>query len=141
MPDPSSSPTNPLQAAEALLAAGDAAEMEALLRHLARQLRPFPPFPGAFFTDGVEVEPEGATRRDVGCVIVTPDGDVKELQIGVDAEAFERPVPPDPVALREERLVDLRLPPPERLLYAYAGVRRLLELIREREADAPPRPS
>ena len=42
---------------EALSAA--AGRLEALLREAARELRPFPPFPGAFFTIGIEVEPDG----------------------------------------------------------------------------------
>ncbi|MYJ01775.1 MAG: hypothetical protein F4102_05785, partial [Chloroflexi bacterium] len=57
---------------EALSAAAE--QVEALLREAALELRPFPPFPGAFFTMGVEVEPDGVRDKNIGCVIVTEEG-------------------------------------------------------------------
>ena len=107
-----------------------AAQVDILLRLAAQCLRPFPPFPGAFFTEAVEVElrPTTAPAPDYGCIVVTPAGDLKELQIGLDTEAFHSLAPPDPVALRSEQLVDLDLPPADRLLYGLAALRRLAEL-------------
>lgn len=107
-----------------------AAEVEALLRHAARRLRPFPPFPGAFFTEALEVEAEAPSLGDHGCIVLTPQGELKELQIGVDPDAFQSPGPTDPVALRSERLVDVALAPADRLLYGLAALRRVYELTR-----------
>lgn len=108
-------------------------ELAGLLREAAADLRPFPPFPGAFFTFGVEVEAEGVLDRDVGCVVVTEDGELKELQISLDADepAFG---PADPVSMRDEQLVDLELRPFDRLLYAYHGLRTISALLRESRA-------
>ena len=101
-----------------------AAQVDILLRLAAQRLRPFPPFPGV----EVELRPTTAPAPDYGCIVVTPAGDLKELQIGLDPEAFHSLAPPDPVALRSEQLVDLDLPPADRLLYGLAALRRLAEL-------------
>ena len=69
---------------EALSAAADSVQQ--LLREAALDLRPFPPFPGAFFTMGVEVEPDGVDDRQIGCVIVTEAGELRELQLSFDDE-------------------------------------------------------
>ena len=83
-----------LRAADRILERA-ADDLEALLRDAARRLRPFPPFPGALFSYGVEVEAEGVRDRSLGCVVVTETGELKELQIGFDAEGPALG-PPDP---------------------------------------------
>ncbi len=93
-------------AEEALAAAAE--QVEALLREAALELRPFPPFPGAFFTMGVEVEPDGVRDKNIGCVIVTEEGALRELQLSFDDEgpaAFLGAN--DPVSMRDETLVAL----------------------------------
>ncbi len=121
-----------LAADEILNRAAD--QLLALLKEAAAALQPFPPFPGALFTYGVEVEPEGVRDHDVGCVVVTEEGDLKELQIGIDAEGLEAVGGADPIAMRDERLVDLELAPYDRLLYAYNGLRAVVALLRDRTA-------
>lgn len=104
-------------------------EVEDLLREAARQLRPFPPFPGALFTFGVEAEADGIGDRSLGCIVVTEEGDLKELQIGIEAEGPGMLGPPDPVSMREERFVDVEMQPHDRLLFAYAGLRAIRQLL------------
>ena len=104
-------------------------EIEDLLRQAARRLRPFPPFPGALFSFGVEAEAEGVRDRSLGCIVVTEEGDLKELQIGIDAEGPDMLGPPDPVSMRDERFVDVEMQPYDRLLFAYAGLRAIRELL------------
>lgn len=91
---------------EALSAAAD--RVGALLREAALELRPFPPFPGAFFTIGVEVEPDGVQDRAIGCVIVTEEGELRELQISFDDEGPAALFgASDPVSMRDETLLEL----------------------------------
>ncbi len=129
MPDPRS-PRAGLHAADDVLARA-ADELERLLREAARRLRPFPPFPGALFSYGVEVEAEGVLNRDLGCIVVTEEGTLQELQVGMAEEPLFGP--PDPVALRDERLVDVDLTPHDRLLLAYHGLRAVTALLPEHE--------
>ena len=105
-----------------------AAEVADLLRRTAAEIRPFPAFPGAFFTEAVEVETAAAGARDHGCIVVTREGELRELRIGIDAEAFEHPGAPDPVALRSEELAAVDLSAADRLLYGLAALRTLTAL-------------
>ncbi len=43
----------------------------------------------------------------------------------------------DPVSMRDEHLVDLKLTPHDRLLFAYQGLRVISDLLREARAAAP----
>lgn len=115
---------------EALAAAAD--RVEALLREAALELRPFPPFPGAFFTIGVEVEPDGVQDRGIGCVIVTEEGDLRELQISFDDEGPAALFgASDPVSMRDETLLELdNLSAHDRLTLARNGLQAISELLR-----------
>lgn len=122
---------------EAVAAAAD--RVEALLREAALELRPFPPFPGAFFTIGVEVEPDGVQDRNIGCVIVTEEGDLRELQISFDDEGPAALFGAgDPVSMRDETLLELdNLAPHDRLTLARNGLQALSQLL-SRNPDQPP---
>lgn len=111
-----------------------AAGLQQLLREAAGRLDPFPPYPGAFFTFGVEVEAPGAEDPGRGCVVVGPDGGLYELQIGQEVPVFDFEMA-DPVALRKEELKPLDLHPRDYVLYAYNALTRLVELLMEREAE------
>ena len=134
MSDTPDSPTADLREADRALARA-ADEVEALLRSAAQRLRPFPPFPGALFSYGVEAEADGVRDRSVGCIVVTEEGDLKELQIGIDEEGAGMLGPPDPVSMREERLVEVALHPYDRLLFAYAGLRAVEALLQAQESS------
>lgn len=120
---------DPLQAkAEADLVVEQAASrLRDLLRAAALRLRPFPPFPGAFFTNAIEAEPDGAADVDRGCVVVCEDGELYELQMGVDLESAALGGFEDPVSLRKEELKKLDLHPRDYIVYAYNALTAVTE--------------
>jgi hypothetical protein len=106
-----------------------------LLKEAAAQLDPFPPFPGAFFTHGIEIDAPGAESPQRGCIVLAPDGDLHELVMGQDVAALALDQT-DPVALREEKLEKLEdLHPREYVVYAYEALTRVVELLLERQAE------
>jgi len=108
-------------------------QLRAIMRDLAARLDPFPPFPGAFFTNAIEVEADAAASRDRGCVVVASDGELYELLMGVD---FDDPAAlSDPVAARKEELRPLDLHPRDYVVYAYNAIKALTEALLEREAS------
>ena len=119
---------------EALNAASE--RVEALLREAALELRPFPPFPGAFFTMGVEVEPDGVRDRNIGCVIVTEEGALRELQLSFDDEGPAAVLGAnDPVSMRDETLVELeQLSSHDRLTLAINGLDAVSDLLDQQSA-------
>ena len=131
MADPTFEPL--ARKAQADLILGRAAEqLRAIVKSLAEQLDPFPPFPGAFFTYGIEVEPEAAARVDRGCVVVAPDGEFYELEIGVDLEGLDPGGYADPVAMRKEELKKLTLHPRDYVVYAHNAITAMVEILLER---------
>jgi hypothetical protein len=105
-----------------------------LLHEAAAQLDPFPPFPGAFFSYGIEIDVPSLESPDRGCVVLAPDGDLHEMQIGQDlpGSTFDMT---DPVALREEKFEPLDLHPRDYLIYAYVALTKVVELLLERQAE------
>ena len=109
-------------------------QLRAMVKDLASRLDPFPPFPGAFFSYGIEVEPDAAARTDRGCVVVGPDGELYELQMGVDFEGLDVAGGADPVAMRKEEMKKLDdLHPRDYVVYAYNAITAMVELLLERE--------
>jgi len=124
---------DPLEAKAAadLIVERAATELRGLLQASVARLRPFPPFPGAFFTNAIEAEPDGAADTERGCVVVCEDGELYELQMGVDLEnavlgGFE-----DPVSLRKEELKKLELHPRDYIVYAYNALTAVTEKLLE----------
>ena len=111
-------------------------QLRKIVKELVERLDPFPPFPGAFFSYGIEVEPEAAARTDRGCVVIAPDGEFYELQIGVDMEGLDPDGYADPVALRKEELKKLDLHPREYIVYAHNAISIIVELLLERQEAA-----
>jgi hypothetical protein len=111
-----------------------AQQLSVLLKEAARELRPFPPFPGAFFTYGVEVNLEGVERPDLGCIVVGEDGELYELEMTIDfGDEFGEVA--DPVQAREETLKKLEdLHPRDYIILAYNALSQLTELLLERSA-------
>lgn len=112
-----------------------AQQLRALLQEAARSLRPFPPYPGAFFTNAIEVDLAGAERPDFGCIVVGDDGGLYELEMKIDfGEEFGEIV--DPVQAREETLKKLEdLHPRDEVILAYNALNQITELLLEREAE------
>ena len=111
-----------------------ATRLRALLQEATARLDPFPPFPGAFFSYGIEIEVPGAESPDLGCVVLAPDGELYELQMGQELPVIDLEMA-DPVALRKEELKPLDLLPCDYLLYAYAALTRVVELLLEQDAS------
>ena len=109
-----------------------AEQLRVIVKSLAGQLDPFPPFPGAFFTYGIEVEPEAAARVDRGCVVVAPDGEFYELEIGIDLEGLDPSGYADPVAMRKEEMKKLTLHPRDYVVYAHNAITAMVEILLER---------
>ncbi len=106
-----------------------AQQLRALLRETAAELRPFPPFPGAFFTNAVEVNLEGVERPDLGCIVVGEDGGLYELEMRI---SFDDDVV-DMVQARDETLKKLEdLHPRDEIVLAYNALTQLTELLLER---------
>jgi len=108
-----------------------AEQLRRLLQEAVPKLDPFPPFPGAFFTYGIEVEPAGLARPERGCVVLGPDAELYELEVDINFS----PDASDPVAAREERLKKLKLHPYDYVVYAYQALTRVVELLLE-QAEA-----
>jgi hypothetical protein len=109
-----------------------AQQLRLLLEEAAKALRPFPPFPGAFFTNAVEVSLEGVERPDLGCIVVAEDGGLYELEVKIDfGDEFGDVV--DPVQARDETLKKLEdLHPRDEIVLAYNALSQLTELLVER---------
>jgi hypothetical protein len=106
-----------------------ALQLRQLLHEAAGQLRPFPPFPGAFFTNAIEVEAPAAETPERGCVVVCEDGELYELKMTIDFSDDAQ----DPVSARDEKLTKLEdLHPRDYLLLAYEALTRVTEALLER---------
>lgn len=121
-----------IEADAALERAAD--RLRRLLQEASALLDPFPPFPGAFFSYGIEIDAPGVESADRGCVVLAPDGDLYELEMKqqVPDTAFEMA---DPVALRDEELKPLDLHPRDYVIYAYNALAKVTELLLERRAE------
>ena len=106
-----------------------------LLKEAVGRLEPFPPFPGAFFAYGIEIDAPGAESPDRGCVVLAPDGELYELQMKQSVPEFEFEAA-DPVAMRDEDLEPLDLHPRDYVIYAYNALAAVVELLLERESAA-----
>jgi hypothetical protein len=111
-----------------------AVRLRSLLREAVAALDPFPPFPGAFFSYGIEIEAPGAESPELGCVVLAPDGDLYELRMGQELPVIDLEMA-DPVALRKEELKPLELHPRDYLIYAYNALTTVVELLLEQEAE------
>lgn len=128
-------PEHPLEYKSEADAALDrlAQRLRRLLQEAAGELDPFPPFPGAFFTYGIEVEAPGVDSPQRGCVVLAPDGELYELVMGQDVTALALDQT-DPVAMREEKLEKLEdLHPRDYVVYAYNALTKVVELLLERQ--------
>ena len=102
-------------------------ELETILSRLCRRLSPFPAFLGMATIQAVELEPALTPTRDLGCVVVTPDGAIAGLDIAVL---------PGIVGVLEvdqvEQFTPLDLTTEEYLIYLAAAVKTLSGELRRR---------
>ena len=99
-----------------------------MLADLCLRLVPFPAFMGMTTIQAVELEPALNPRIDRGCVVVTPDGMIAEL----DVTAIPGVVGVLEVDQVEEFKPLENLSPEEYLIYLVAAVRALSEEARRR---------
>lgn len=106
-----------------------ALQLRQLLHEATARLRPFPPFPGAFFTNAIEVEAPAAESPERGCIVVCEDGELYELKMSI---AFSDEAT-DPVQARDEKLARLDdLHPRDYIVLAYEALARVTEHLMER---------
>ena len=112
-----------------LLLERTAMQLRQLLQEAAAQLRPFPPFPGAFFTNAIEVEAATAEGPEHGCIVVCEDGELYELKMSIDFSDDAA----DVVSARDEKLAKLEdLHPRDYIVLAYEALARITEHLMER---------
>jgi len=130
-------PEDPLEYKSEADAALDrlALRLRELLQEAAGRLDPFPPFPGAFFSYGIEIDAPAVDSPERGCVVLAPDGELYELVMGQDITALALN-DTDPVSLRQEEMKRLEdLHPRDYIVYAYGALTKVVELLLERQAE------
>lgn len=104
-----------------------AAALGQTLAELAGRLRPFPAFLGMVSVQAVEVEPTLTPARDLGCLVVTPEGRICQLDLramaGVEGLAEAEQV---------EEFVEPELSAAEYIVYAAAAIELLAGELRRR---------
>lgn len=112
-----------------------ALQLQQLLKEACAELQPFPSFPNAFFTTAIECDPGTVADPERGCVVVCEDGELYELEIGVDHEAIELTGSWDPVTARKETRKKLDLHPRDYIIYAYNGLMAVTEHLLEQAGE------
>ncbi len=113
-----------------------ALQLQQLLKEACAELRPFPPFPNALFTNAIECDPGPAANPDLGCVVVDEEGELYELEFGIDHDSIELTGSWDPVTARKETKKKLDLHPRDYIIFAYSGLMAVTEHLLEREGAA-----
>lgn len=112
-----------------------AMQIQQLLSEACAELQPFPSFPNAIFTNAIECDIDGGDP-ELGCIVVTEDGQLHELQMGIDHESIELMDSWDPVTARKETLKKIEFLPRDYIVYAYAGLVAVTEHLLEKEAKS-----
>ena len=111
----------------AALLAATAQQLQDILEKVARDIRPFPSFLGMTSVQAVEVEPGFSSGRDLGCVVVDPEGRLCSLEItaisGIAGMAEVDQV---------EEFQPVDLSPVEYVVYASAAIELLTAELRRR---------
>ena len=109
------------------LLAETAAALGETLAALAARLRPFPAFLGMASVQAVELDPPRTTGRDLGCLVVTPEGCICQLDLrampGITGLAETEAV---------EEFSEPELSAAEYILYAANGIELLAAELRRR---------
>jgi hypothetical protein len=104
------------------------AGLEEIVSDLCRRLQSFPAFLGMTTIQAIELDPTPAPVTDAGCVVLTPDGVIAELDVTVI---------PGVVGVLEvdqvEEFRPLELPVQARLIYLTEAVRVLAAEIARRD--------
>ncbi len=106
-----------------------AIELNKLLVEIAAALQPFPNFLGLTTIQAVEIDPTGVSNPENGCVVVCPDGVLRELALRMIPGPFDMGG-----VEQTDEMVELDLPPGEYVAYAHAAVHELLRLLEQRQS-------
>ena len=102
-------------------------QLQEVLEQVASRIRPFPSFLGMTSVQAVEVEPGFISERDLGCVVVDPEGRLCSLEItaisGIAGMAEADQV---------EEFQPLDLSPVEYVVYASAAIELLTGELKRR---------
>ena len=103
-------------------------ELRKLLQELAGSLIPFPIFMDVTSIEAVEVEPHGASNPENGCIVVCPDGELRELVLRMI------PGPFDAGGMDQvEEVNEPDMTPGEYVAYAHAAVHQLSKILETRQ--------
>lgn len=109
-----------------------AQQLRDILHAAVASLDPFPPYPGSFFSYGIEIEPGAVSRSDRGCIVVGKDGELYELVMRMDFSGDAG----DPVGVRDEDMRKLDLLPPEYIVLAHNAIKAVVDYALERQEAA-----
>ena len=101
-------------------------ELDRLLVELASSLDPFPAFEGLSTIQAVEVDPSGVADPERGCIVICPDGVLRELVLRLIPGPFDVGGVDQAEEFRE-----LELSPGDYVAYAYAAVLELTRILEE----------
>ena len=104
-----------------------AGQLRKVLGDLAARLRPFPAFMNMVSLQAVELEPMPGTPENQGCVVVSPDGQICQLDLKV-MPGLEGVTEFDSV----EEFTELELAPVDYITYAAAAIRLLYQELQRR---------
>ncbi len=102
-----------------------AARLKELLQEAASRLDPFPTFYGSLTVRAIEAEPPQEQSSDLGCVVVCPDGELYELEVGFSPSPFGFSTNME----REEKLTKLDLPTLTYISYAHSALSEVSKLL------------
>ena len=103
-------------------------ELRKLLQELAASLDPFPRFMDVTSIEAVEVDAHGASNPDKGCIVVCPDGELRELVLRMI------PGPFDSGGVEQiEEMNEPDMTSGEYVAYAHAAVHELSRILEERQ--------
>ena len=102
-----------------------AARLKELLQEAASRLDPFPTFYGSLTVRAIEAEPPEGQSSDLGCVVVCPDGELYELEVGFNPSPFGFSTNME----REEKLTKLDLPTLTYISYAHSALSEVSKLL------------
>ena len=100
-------------------------ELKEILINLTSEIGQLPPFPGAMFTYGIEVEPPKGSN--FGCIIVGEKGNLYELILSFDDNALAKNSAP--TEIRNEELNLLELDSIEFIPHAYAAIQAVINYL------------
>lgn len=98
-------------------------ELKTILKEMSRRAD-FPLFPGTPF-QCVEAEPGRSQGRDYGCVVICPDGELRELKIELQGPAMQG----GGNLTRREDLREIRLEPADYIVYAHSAIQELSKVL------------